>query len=69
MPKGTRVRQIKYLNNIVKQDHHFIKKRVRCMLGFKSYQTAIAIWSDIEAMHMIKNRQIHLENQFIELNI
>lgn len=40
MPEGTRVRQIKYLNNILEQNHRFIKKRVRCMLGSKSYQTA-----------------------------
>ncbi|KEK21893.1 IS6 family transposase [Bacillus gaemokensis] len=66
MPEGTRVRQIKYLNNIVDQDHRFIKKRVRCMLGFKSYKTAISILSGIEAMHMIKKRQINLENQSVQ---
>lgn len=66
MPEGTRVRQIKYLNNIVEQDHHFIKRRVRCMLGFKSYQTAISILSGIEAIHMIKKRQINLENQPVQ---
>ncbi|PEU10717.1 MULTISPECIES: IS6 family transposase [unclassified Bacillus (in: firmicutes)] len=66
MPEGTRVRQIKYLNNIVEQDHRFIKKRGRCMLGFKSYSTAISILSGIEAMHMIKKRQINLENQSVQ---
>ncbi|MFD6509936.1 IS6 family transposase [Bacillus sp. NPDC060175] len=66
MPEGTRVRQIKYLNNIVEQDHRFIKKRVRCMLGFKSYSTVISILSGIEAMHMIKKRQINLENQSVQ---
>ena len=34
------IRQVKYLNNIVKQDHRFIKKRVRTMLGLKSFRTA-----------------------------
>ncbi|KUH42026.1 hypothetical protein M2E15_2118 [Bacillus mycoides] len=47
MLEGTRVRQIKYLNNIVEQGHRFIKKRVRCILGFKSYQTVISILSGI----------------------
>ncbi|HDR8112539.1 TPA: IS6 family transposase, partial [Bacillus cereus] len=33
VPLGTQIRQIKYLNNVVEQDHRFIKKRVRSMLG------------------------------------
>ena len=37
MPSGTQLRQKKYLNNIVEQDHRFIKKRVRSMLGLKSF--------------------------------
>ncbi len=37
MPLGIQIRQIKYLNNIVEQDHRFIKKRVRSMMGFKSF--------------------------------
>lgn len=49
-----------------KQDYRFIKKRVRCMLGFKSYQTAISILSGIEAMYMIKKRQINVENQSVQ---
>ena len=35
--KKIEMRQIKYLNNIVEQEHRFIKKRVRPMLGFKSF--------------------------------
>lgn len=66
MPEGTRVRQIKYLNNIVEQNYRFIKKCVRCMLGFKSYQTDISILRGIEAMHMIKKRQINSENQSVQ---
>jgi len=33
-------RQQKYLNNIVEQDHRFIKKRIRSMLGLKTFRTA-----------------------------
>ena len=40
MPSGMQLRQKKYLNNIVEQDHRFIKKRVRSMLGLKSFRTA-----------------------------
>jgi transposase-like protein len=58
MPSGMQLRQKKYLNNIVEQDHRFIKKRVRSMLGLKSFRTATYILSGIEAMHMIKKKQV-----------
>ncbi|MFJ8257831.1 DDE-type integrase/transposase/recombinase [Peribacillus asahii] len=48
------LRQACYLNNIVEQDYGFIKKRVRSMLEFKSFQTATCILSGVEAIHMIK---------------
>ncbi|MBU4642336.1 IS6 family transposase [Bacillus toyonensis] len=61
MPEGIQIRQVKYLNNIVEQDHRFIKKRVRSMLGFKSYETATSILGGVEAMHMMKKRQLNLQ--------
>jgi len=61
MPVGIQIRQVKYLNNIVEQDHRFIKKFVRSMLGFKSFRTATYILSGIEAMHMMKKNQLHQE--------
>jgi transposase-like protein len=69
VPKDIRIRQIKYLNNIVEQDHRFIKKRVRPMLGFKSFDTAISILSGVEAMHMIKKEQINLQDQSVQNQI
>ncbi|HDR8220619.1 TPA: IS6 family transposase, partial [Bacillus cereus] len=57
MPEGIQLRQVKYLNNIVEQDHRFIKKRIRPMLGLKSLRTAKRIIAGIEAMHMIKKGQ------------
>ena len=61
IPEGIQVRQIRYLNNIVEQDHRFVKRRVRVrtMLGFKSFRTATCIVSDIEVMHMMKKGQVH----------
>ncbi|WP_367899922.1 IS6 family transposase [Bacillus pseudomycoides] len=59
MPEGIQIRQVKYLNNIVEQDHRFIKKRVRSMLGFKLYETATSILGGVETMHMIKKGQLH----------
>ncbi|EEM08017.1 Transposase [Bacillus pseudomycoides] len=66
MPEGIQIRQVKYLNNIVEQDHRFIKKRVRSMLGFKSYETAISILSGVEAMHMLKKGQLHPQVKFAQ---
>ena len=34
---GIEIRQVKYLNNIVEQDHRAIKRQTRPMLGFKSF--------------------------------
>jgi putative transposase len=53
-----KVRQIKYLNNIVEQDHRAIKRRTRPMLGFKDFNCARVILSGIELMHMIKKGQM-----------
>lgn len=58
MPIGTQVRQVKYLNNIVEQDHRFIKKRVHSMLGLKSFRTAKSIISVIEVMYIVKNGKL-----------
>ena len=63
IPEGIQIRQVKYLNNIVEQDHRFIKKRVRTMLGFKSFRTAKSIISGIEAMHMVKKGQLVLRDK------
>lgn len=61
MPEAIQLRQVRYFNNIVEQDHRFIKKRVRSMLGFKSYETALSILSGVETMHMMKKGQLHLQ--------
>jgi len=52
------VRQIKYLNNIVEQDHRAIKRRTRPMLGFKDFRCARILLSGIELMHMISKGQM-----------
>jgi transposase-like protein len=53
-----RLRQIKYLNNIVEQDHRAIKRLIRPMLGFKVFRCARIILDGIETMHMIKKGQL-----------
>lgn len=57
LPHNTPLRVKKYLNNIIEQDHRFIKKRIRNMLGLKSYKTARKMIDGIEAMYMIKKGQ------------
>ena len=52
------LRQSKYLNNIVEQDHRAIKRLVRPMLGFKSFRCARAIIASIETTYMIKKGQL-----------
>jgi transposase-like protein len=52
------VRQVKYLNNIVEQDHRAIKRRSRPMLGFKDFRCARILLSGIEIMHMIRKGQM-----------
>jgi putative transposase len=51
------IRRIKYLNNIVEQDHRAIKRLVRSMLGFKSFQAAVTL-AGIELMHTIRKGQL-----------
>nr|WP_229443623.1 IS6 family transposase [Massilia psychrophila] len=51
------VRQVKYLNNIVEQDHRAIKRVTRPMLNFKSFRSARCVLAGIELMHMIRKGQ------------
>jgi putative transposase len=51
-------RQIKYLNNIIEQDHRGVKRVTRPMLGFKSFQAAQATLVGIELMHMLRKGQL-----------
>jgi len=52
------IRQCKYLNNIVEQDHRAVKRKVRPMLGFKSFWAACCTIAGIEVMHAIRKGQL-----------
>ena len=52
------IHQNKYLNNIMEQDHRFIKKRTKPMLGFKNFQSAKITIAGIENIRMIQKGQI-----------
>ncbi|CAI2039538.1 Integrase core domain [Serratia fonticola] len=51
------VRQSKYLNNLIEQDHRNIKRRIWPMLGFKSFRRAQTILTGIELSNMIRKGQ------------
>ncbi|KVN48416.1 integrase [Burkholderia ubonensis] len=53
-----KIRQQKYLNNIVEQDHRAIKRRTRPMMGFKEFHCARILLGGIEVMHMIAKGQM-----------
>ena len=73
LPDGSEFRPVKYLNNIVEQDHRFIKRRIKPGLGFFSYPTAWRTLQGYEMMNMIRKGQIQgvnkgniqAQNQFI----
>jgi transposase-like protein len=52
------IRQVKYLNNMVEQDHRAVKRVTRPMLGFKSFDAAQVTLAGIELMHMLKKQQM-----------
>ena len=56
------IRQVKYLNNVVEQDHRAIKRITRSMLGFKDFRCARIILSGIEVMHLIRKGQMKTED-------
>ena len=53
-----KIRQCKYLNNIVEQDHRFIKWRIQNELGFKSFESARRTLSGIEVVHTLRKNQM-----------
>jgi hypothetical protein len=55
------IRQVKYVNNLIEQDHRSVKRVIRPMLGFKSFEAAQATLIGIELMHMLKKRQLIVE--------
>ena len=59
------VRQVKYLNNIVEQDHRAIKRVTKPMLGFKSFRSAGNVLAGVELMHMIRQGQFAINGAVV----
>ncbi len=58
LPLDCTLRRVKYLNNIIEQDHRFVKKKVRASQCFKSFHTAERTLEGIETINMIRKGQI-----------
>jgi transposase, IS6 family len=58
LSQGGQLRPAKYLNNVIEQDHRFIKRLVKAGLGFFSFPTAWRTLRGYETMHMIRKGQV-----------
>jgi transposase-like protein len=58
LPSDCKLRRVKYLNNVIEQDHRAIRKRWRAAQCFRSFHTAERTLEGIEAMHMMRKGQV-----------
>ena len=58
VPPDCKLRRVKYLNNVIEQDHRFIKKKVRASQCFKRFHAAERTLEGIEAVNMIRKGQV-----------
>jgi IS6 family transposase len=56
--KDCTLRRVKYLNNVIEQDHRFVKKKVRASQCFKSFHTAERTLEGIESINMMRKGQV-----------
>lgn len=58
LSQGCKLRPVKYLNNLIEQDHRFIKRRVNPGLGFWSFDTAWRTLQGYEATNQLRKGQV-----------
>ena len=58
VPKDCKFRRVKYLDNVIEQDHCSVKKKVRSSQCFKSFHTAERTLEGVEAIKMIRKGQV-----------
>jgi transposase-like protein len=58
LPLDCKLRRVKYLNNVIEQDHRFVKKKVRASQCFKTFHTAERTLEGIESMNMMRKGQV-----------
>jgi len=60
------IRQVKYLNNIVEQDHRGVKRITNAMLGFKSFDSASITLNGIEIVHALRKGQLATQDNSVK---
>ena len=63
IPEGCELRQVKYLNNLIEQDHRCIKRLTKPGMGFFSFETAWRTLQGFEMMNMIRKGQVQEVNK------
>src|SRR5919112_5144420 len=58
LPFDCKLRRVKYLNNVIEQDHRAIRRRWRAMQCFRSFHTAERTLEGVEAMHVMRKGQV-----------
>ena len=58
LPPDCKLRRVKYLNNVIEQDHRAIRRRWRAMQCFRSFHTAERTLEGVEAAHMMRKGQV-----------
>jgi transposase-like protein len=58
LPSDCKLRRVKYLNNIIEQDHRAIRRRWRAAQCFRSFHTAERALEGIESLHMMRKGQV-----------
>jgi IS6 family transposase len=58
LPFDCKLRRVKYLNNVIEQDHRAVRRRWRAMQCFRSFHTAERALEGIEALHMLRKGQV-----------
>jgi IS6 family transposase len=58
LPRDCKLRRVKYLNNVIEQDHRAIRRRWRAMQCFRSFHTAERTLEGVESMHILRKGQV-----------
>lgn len=69
LPKDTKLRSSKYLNNLIEQDHCGVKSIARPMLGFKNFQSAVITIAGVELLRRIHKNQPDLRRLRIKAKL
>jgi len=58
LPQSVELRQNKFLNNVIEQDHRFLQRLIKPGMGFKSFNTARRTIKGYKAMHLLRKGQV-----------